>query len=81
MKLRKEIRKHHLNKIVNKQTLAVNKNFLPKKMFLFRKSSKTDKTTAKEASVYSDVASTLGFMFSFFAIIRMTPVILHRLGY
>jgi hypothetical protein len=50
-------------------------------MFLFRKSSKTDKTTAKEASVYSDVASTLGFMFSFFAIIRMTPVILHRLGY
>ena len=50
-------------------------------MFLFRKNTKTDKTSVKEASVYSDVASTLGFMFTFFAILRGTPYVLSKLGY
>jgi hypothetical protein len=57
------------------------KRYKKKKMFLFRKNTKTDKTSVKEASVYSDVASTLGFMFTFFAILRGTPYVLSKLGY
>lgn len=57
------------------------KRYKKTKMFLFRKNTKTDKTSVKEASVYSDVTSTLGFMFAFFAILRGTPYVLSKLGY